>query len=551
MLNTQVYVLDEDRQPVMTGAVGELYIGGAGVARGYLNRPQLTEERFPTNPFSADGSRMYRTGDLVRWNDDNELEFIGRTDDQVKVSGHRIELGEIESHLLQHATVAHAAAAAHRNGDTTVSLAGYVVAVRGTQADPEALRTFLSDRLPGYMVPRTIMVLDALPLTPNGKLDRRSLPVPERATRELYAEPATPTEKKLAALWQKILKIEWVGLHDNFFDLGGDSLSAAELGAIFPSEFDMELPLGSIFEAPTVAEIANLIEQFGSDHTDPLGIVLPLRKVVAQAQRPLFCIHPIAGLSLAFSGLLRHLDSKMPVYGLQSRGLCDGVCLPGSIEEIAADYLDQILRIQPEGPYRLIGRSLGGLIGHSIASQMQAKNLQVELLAMIDSYLFTAGERARPLTEADEVQAVMKFLDMQAAPGEAPTTMQELAEMMMHSYSARSIPVAQEMLKKNPQFIRHVFAVMLNNMQLARQFVPSNVDVDLFYFQATEGNLQEILGHSPSAWRQFIGGSIEVHELACDHEGVLDPIPAAQIGSVLKKLLAAADARLIPEWSAA
>ncbi len=551
ILNTQVYVLDEDRQPVMTGAAGELYIGGEGVALGYLNRPQLTEERFMADPFSGDGSRMYRTGDLVRWNDDGELEFIGRVDAQIKINGHRVELGDIESHLLQHATVAQAAAAVHRSSDGTVSLAGYVVATDGVRVDPDTLRKFISASLPSYMVPRTIMVLDALPLTPNGKLDRRSLPVPERATRELYAEPVTQTEKKLATLWRKVLKVEWVGLHDNFFDLGGDSLSAAELAAVFPSEFEMELPLGSIFEAPTIAELASMIERLSCEHSNPLGIVLPLRKVVAQAHRPLFCIHPIAGISLAFIGLLRHLDPRVPVYGLQSRGLCDGTGLPGSIEEMAADYLDQILRIQPEGPYRLIGRSLGGLIGHSIAVQMQARGLQVELLAMIDSYLFTGGERARPVREADEVRAVMKFLDMKADAGETPATMDELAKVLVRDYSGRSIPVAQEIMKKNPQFIHHVFAVMLNNMKLARQFVPGRLDLDLVYFEATEGDLQELLGHSPSAWQQFVGGRIEVHELACDHEAVLDPIPAARIGSVLQTLLSAADAQREPEWSAA
>jgi enterobactin synthetase component F len=352
-------------------------------------------------------------------------------------------------------------------------------------------------------------------------------------------------------VWRKILKIEWVGLHDNFFDLGGDSLSAAELAAVFPSEFDMELPLGSIFEAPTIAELASMIERISGEHTDPLGIVLPIRKVLAQAHRPLFCIHPIAGISLAFIGLLRHLDPRVPVYGLQSRGLCDPVDLPGSIEEMAADYLDQILRIQPEGPYRLIGRSLGGLIGHSIATQMQAKGLQVELLAMIDSYLFTAGERALPVSEADEVRAVMKFLDMKTDFEQTPATMEELAKVLVHDYSGRTIPVAQEIMKTNPQFIHHVFAVMLNNMKLARQFVPGTLDLDLVYFQATEGDLQEFFGHSPSAWEPFIEGNIEVHELACDHEAVLDPIPAAHIGSVLRTRLSALDAPREPEWSAA
>lgn len=537
LLNTQLYVLGEDRHPAMTGAVGELYIGGEGVARGYFNRPELTQERFVADPFAGGGRRMYRTGDLVRWNEEGLLEFLGRADDQVKINGHRVELGEIESCLLRHSAVSQAAATAQRSKDGTITLTGYIVAAPGAEMDPEGLRAYLSAQLPGVMVPRRIMTLDALPLTPNGKLDRKALPVPERATRALYTQPITPTEKKLAALWQEVLRVDTVGLHDNFFELGGDSLSAAELSAIFPSQFGMELPMGSVFEAPTIAELAARVEQFRSEPVDPLGIVLPLRRGRDGEQRPLFCIHPIAGLSFSFSGLLRYLDPHIPVYGLQSRGLCDGEGLPGSIAEIAADYLEQVLTIQPEGPYRLIGRSLGGLIAHSMAEQMLARNLQVDLLAMIDTYLFTSAERSRPLTEADEVRAVLKFLDIALEPEEIPMTMEQLAETLRRIYSKRAMPVSDEILRSHPQFIQHVFAVMLNNMQLARRHVPKRVDVDLLYFRATAGDLPLILGHSPSAWRAFIGGELEVHDLDCDHESVLDSIRSEQIGNILQRRL--------------
>jgi enterobactin synthetase component F len=552
LLNTLLYVLGEDRQPVMTGAAGELYIGGEGVARGYLNRPELTAERFLPDPFSGNGGRMYRTGDLVRWNDEGQLEFLGRTDDQVKINGHRVELGEIESHLQRNPAVSQAAVAAHRSKDGTIALAGYVVAAPGAEADPEALRARLLAQLPGFMAPRTIMMLNALPLTPNGKLDRKALPVPERATRMLYTQPVTPTEKKLAALWQQILGVDAVGLHDNFFELGGDSLTAAELSAVFPSQFGTELPLGTLFEAPTIAQLAASVEVVMSESVDPLSVVLPLRRGKPSEQRPLFCIHPIAGLSFSFSGLLRHLNPDMPVYGLQSRGLSDGECLPGSIEEIAADYLEQVCRLQPEGPYRLLGRSLGGLIAHSMAEQMLARNQHVDMLAMIDTYLFTSVERTGPLTEADEVRAVLRFLNIALRPDEMPSTVEQLAVTLRRIYSERGIPVAEEIVRSRPQFIQHVFSVMLNNMQLARRHVPKQVDVDLLYFRATAGDLPVILGHSPSAWRAFIGGTLDVHELDCDHESVLEPVPAGQIGKILQRRLFAIDERQTEEeWSAA
>ncbi|MGH8758587.1 MAG: amino acid adenylation domain-containing protein, partial [Burkholderiales bacterium] len=203
IVNTQLYVLDDERQPVPTGAVGELYIGGAGVAKGYLHRPQLTEERFPADRFANNGSRMYRTGDLVRWSDDGWLEFIGRADSQVKIRGHRVELGEIESLLLQHEAIAVAAVGAHRDDAGAVTLAGYLVVSAGELIDLDEVRTALAGRLPDYMVPTSFMLLDALPLTPNGKLDRKALPVPERANRTAYTEPVTPNQRKLAALWQQ------------------------------------------------------------------------------------------------------------------------------------------------------------------------------------------------------------------------------------------------------------------------------------------------------------------------------------------------------------
>ena len=546
ILNTRLYVLDAARRPVVTGATGELYIGGAGVAKGYLHRPQLTEERFLPDPFAADGSRMYATGDLVRWRDDGLLEFVGRADSQVKIRGHRVELGEIENLLTQHAAIAAAAVTATRDGHGNMALAAYVVPRDVDALDPDQLRVFLSRRLPEPALPSSFTVLDALPLTPNGKLDRRALPAPDRVARAAFVEPGTPVERKLAELWQRLLRIERVGLHDNFFELGGDSLTAAEMAVGFPAEFGVELPLGSLFEAPTVANLAAFVERSGGESDDPLGEVLVLRapprlrEVGKEAPRPLFCIHPMMGLSLGFTALLRHLDPTVPVYGLQSRGLRGDMRLPGSIEEIATDYLAQIRRIQPEGPYRLAGRSMGGLIGHAIAEQLLAMGERVELLAMIDSYLFTAGERSRPREEAKEVRAALSFLGLHQHVGEhAPQTLKELASLLLHSYNARSIPLVQEIIKSHPQFIEHLFAVMRNNLELARQYTPRRINLDLLFFQATEreGSLDGILDHRPSAWRPFIGWRIEVHELACHHEAVLDAAPAEKIGSVLRHRL--------------
>jgi enterobactin synthetase component F len=557
ILNTRLYVLDEEKELVPAGATGELYIGGAGVANGYFKRPELTEERFVPNVFANDGSRMFRTGDLVRWNPNGLLEFMGRADEQVKVHGRRIELGEIESVLSQHPAVAQAGVAAHRDEHGEVSLSGYLVWRSGASADLNSIRTYLAARLPAYMIPASLTTLAQLPLTPHGKLNRKVLPKPERTALSVSGDPATPVQKKLAALWARILRVDRVGLHDNFFELGGDSLTAAQMAAEFPSWFAAELPVGVLFDAPTIAALAPMVEQLNNERADPLRTMLCLRKGEADVEAPLFCVHAAIGLSMGFSALLRHLDPSIPVYGLQSRGLRGEATLPGSIGEIAADYLDQIRRVQAHGPYRLVGRSLGGLITYEMAEQLRARGERVELLALIDTFLFITGPASRRCSEADEVQAALAFLEIEISGENAPRTLKELAAYLMQPDHARSIPLAQgaatmaqEMEKIYPGFVEQSCTVLLNNIRLAQRYVPQKLDVDLVYFSATEvtGNLEGIVDRSPSMWQQLVTGKVDVYELACHHEAVLDPIPAARIARILGRHLSLSREALIANF---
>jgi len=545
ILNTRVYVLDEDCQLLPTGAIGELYIGGAGVAKGYLHRPQLTEERFPADPFANDGSRMYRTGDRVRWSDDGMLSFVGRIDGQVKIRGHRVELGEIETQLLGHPAIAAAAIAAHRDAEGAITLAGYLVAVADATIDLDDARAWLAGRLPSYMMPASFTLLETLPLTASGKLDRKALPAPERLSRAAYVEPVTPIEWKLAALWQQILGLERVGRHDNFFEIGGDSLKAAEMIARFPEHFSMELPLSSLFEASTIAGMAGYLQR-ADTQSDPLGPLLPLR--VSQQERPLFCVHPVVGLSWGYANLLRHLDGQLPVYGLQARGLRDGAALPSSIEEVAADYLAQIRRIQPHGPYRLLGWSLGGLIAHAIAAQLLAQGQRVECLAMMDSYPFVTEAAQTHGDEAHEVRAILHFLGFhRLATENPPADMDALSEVLCREYDVFSVPLVQEIIKSDPRLIDHVSAVTRNNLRLARRYQPPRIDTDLLYFHAAAREQVEmsavhvdgLLHYQPCAWRPFVGGRMEIHPIDCRHQNMLESAPAAQIGEVLRQKLAA------------
>jgi amino acid adenylation domain-containing protein len=261
--NTQLYVLDSDLQPIPVGETGELYIGGAGVARGYWNRPELTEERFLPDPFSGEpGARMYKSGDLARYRPDGILEYLGRADNQVKVRGYRIELGEIEATLASHPGVQSCAVLAREDEPGDRQLVGYVRPAKDQSLVPEELRTFLEQRLPAYMVPAHFVLLGSLPLTPNGKVDRKALPAPSNqsiAVTTTTVAPRTGTEKALAAIWAELLKVDAVGVDDNFFDLGGHSLMVFKALSRIRDVFAVDLPVQDFFENPTIAEIAKLL----------------------------------------------------------------------------------------------------------------------------------------------------------------------------------------------------------------------------------------------------------------------------------------------------
>ncbi|MFD9536444.1 amino acid adenylation domain-containing protein [Streptomyces sp. NPDC060010] len=253
--NTRCYVLDATLSPVPPGVTGELYVAGRGLARGYLGRPGLTSERFVADPFGAPGGRMYRTGDRARWRRDGNLDFLGRVDTQVKIRGFRIELGEIESALAAHPDVAQAAVVADRDGDI-VRLVGYAVAERG-ELDPRALRAHAAGLLPEYMVPALVVPLDGpLPLTPNGKLDHKALPAPDWSGMTGDARPADATETRLARLFGEILRLDEVGVHDDFFALGGHSMASMRLLGLIRAEFGVELSIRDVFDALTVSGIA-------------------------------------------------------------------------------------------------------------------------------------------------------------------------------------------------------------------------------------------------------------------------------------------------------
>ncbi|NJK64788.1 MAG: amino acid adenylation domain-containing protein [Synechococcaceae cyanobacterium SM2_3_1] len=364
--HVQVYILDPDLQPVPIGMPGELYLGGTGLARGYWQRPDLTAQSFIANPFSQ--GRLYKTGDLARSRADGMIEYLGRTDQQVKIRGFRIELSEIEAVLHRHEQVQQAVVVVQGEQTENPHLVAYVVAHSPSDLDLHTLKLDLQQQLPAYMIPR-LLRLEAFPLTANGKINREALPLPSTAvlTSQPYIPPRTPVELKLTQLWSELFQKSRISVLDHFFDLGGHSLLAIRLSSRIAETFGRPLPLSTLLQKPTIEKLAIWLTQA----TQPISesVLVPLQP---QGQRvPLFCIHPAGGNALCYSSLLPHLPADQPIYGLQSQGLLTGHKPFDQISKMARDYREAIHTIQPQGPYQVLGWSMGGVIAYEIAQQLQ------------------------------------------------------------------------------------------------------------------------------------------------------------------------------------
>ena len=380
--NTQLYILDQSLQPVPIGVAGELHIGGDGLARGYLNRTELTTQKFIPNPFSEDpAARLYKTGDLARYLPDGNIEFLGRIDNQVKIRGFRIELGEIEAVLRQNRAVQDAVVIDQEYDPGDKRLVAYVVPSQEQAPSTRELRRYLKQKLPDHMVPTAFVRLEALPLTPNDKVDRRALPMPDRirSVEETFAPPLTLFEEVLAGIWSEVLKLDSVGIHDNFFELGGHSLLAVHVLAQIEKTFGKNLPLSTLFQSPTIEQLANLLRQKGwSAPCQTLVTIQP-----GGSKPPLFFIH-VLGEGLKFCRpLTSYLDPEQPIYGL-TVGIMDEVSL-NELEDFVAHYIKEMRSIQPEGPYLLAGIYCGGRIAYEMALQLHAQGQKVALLALVDT----------------------------------------------------------------------------------------------------------------------------------------------------------------------
>jgi amino acid adenylation domain-containing protein len=399
--NTTVYLLDRHLNPVPVGVPGEIFLGGDGLARGYWKRPELTAEKFvqfpvPRSQFpeaftakrearTVNSLRLYRTGDLARYLPDGSVEFIGRKDQQIKLRGFRIELSEIEAALLQHPTIQDCVMVVTEREDREKRLIAYFVAASRTAPTAAELREFLQQRLPDYMLPAIFFRLDEMPLNPNGKVDRHKLPKPEIARDIGEKESALAKDElevRLIWIWEKVLGVKPINTRENFFDLGGHSLIAVRLFSEIEKAFGQRLPLATLFQFPTIEQLAEVIRQKGWQSSWQSLVALRPQGT----KPPFFCVHAVGGNVLEYSDLARYFDADQPFYGLQAVGL-DGRQVPlTSIEKMAAHYIYEMRHIQPRGPYYLGGRSFGGAVAFEMARQLREQGEEIGLLAMLDTY---------------------------------------------------------------------------------------------------------------------------------------------------------------------
>ena len=393
----QVYILDQQLNPVAIGVPGELYAGGAGLARGYLSRPELTAEKFVSHPFSDDpNARLYRTGDLARYLPDGNIEFLGRMDHQVKIRGFRIELGEIESVLNEHPAVKACVVIAREDQPNDKRLVAYTVSAETPPVASGVLREFLRQKLPDYMLPSAFIGLDKLPLTPNGKLDRKALPASDDSRPELeaaYVAPRTPLEQQLAAIFASVLKIDRVGIRDNFFDLGGHSFLVLRVLAEIEKACGRRLSVATLFQAPTVEEIGQILT--AGDSLDDSDVIVPLNP--HGTTPPLFSVW--MGIATELRELCHCLGPDQRLYGISSHWDPNQMRMT-RIEEMAAYNLTHLRKVQPRGPYYLSSDCVASVIALEMAQQLLAQGEQVAALVLVDpppprTYMKTPTARDR------------------------------------------------------------------------------------------------------------------------------------------------------------
>ncbi|MES2062020.1 MAG: amino acid adenylation domain-containing protein [Bacteroidota bacterium] len=540
--NTQVYILDEEKNNLTNGEIGEIFIGGAGIAWGYLNRPELTAERFIDNPFTP-AEKIYRTGDLAKIKPDGDIVYLGRIDHQVKVRGYRIELGEIEHNLGKQDGIKQAVVIAREDTPGIPRLVAYVVLESGQTGIPEksTLDTWdkaLFEVLPEYMMPDDYVLMDVIPSTPNGKIDRKALPKPDYSHINRsgdYVAPRTSNEKLVADIWEEMMGLNQISIFDNFFQLGGRSLVAVKIMARLEQETGKRLPLATLFEYSTVEKLAARLEIDAEAIT--WESLVPIKP--KGSKMPLYIVHG-AGLNvLLFNALAMNMDEEQPVYGLQAKGL-NGIDEPLDVmEEIAANYVDEIINHDPVGPYAVAGYSLGGLIAYEMAKQMLAMGKDVKMLAMFDTY-------------ADQTQIYDSWLKKKLTNGWFFVKQLAFTPVLLVQDPKRTIEyksrevgrriqkiyknIFPDKVKKKEGFSAYTDDIHEKSLAAQRNYLLTPVNIAIELFRAKKHTFYmddfKFLG-----WKPFALKGVNIHDIPGEHNTIFAPPNDKQFAKVLQECL--------------
>ncbi|MBT5226352.1 MAG: amino acid adenylation domain-containing protein [Chromatiales bacterium] len=539
MANMETFVLDTGMRPVVPGSEGELWLGGLGVARGYLGNGSATAERFVPHPFgTVPGARLYRTGDRARFRPDGQIEFLGRTDTQVKVRGHRIELTEIEAVLRRYPMVGDVAVVIREDTPGHIRLVAYVEVSEPKMVDVGGMQEHLRAHLPYYMQPELFDVSLKLPRTAKGSIARNALRPPVVATIEhaLTVQPRDAIETEVVAVWEILLEREGIGVRSNFFDLGGHSFLAVRLLAEVRERFSVDLPLTAVLNQPTVENMARMIREQGTSLPEWSPLVTMRGEGVFP---PLYCVHPAGGSISCYGDLVNALGPEYPVYALQASGLLEGQTPIDTIEAMASAYVSAIQVGQPAGPYHLCGWSAGGLIAYEMAQQLRARGHTVALVALVDTYAPSALKMTADLV-ADEVVQVLSLFGDSLSLTEEDLLRQDPERRLEYVVSrARAASLVPE--GYGVEDARRLLRVFGAIGAACEAYHPVSYAGSVLMFAAQEDIAGAVLDPNDSehGWQSLVTHSLRVVSLEGTHFDLLREPLVARVADVLREEIGA------------
>ncbi|WP_289661661.1 non-ribosomal peptide synthetase [Flavobacterium panacagri] len=530
--NTQIYILNEQSQLVSSGNIGEIVIGGDGVAKGYWNRPELTAEKFIKNKFSAnDEEILYRTGDLGKILPNNEIECLGRLDQQVKIRGHRIEPGEVEQVLMSLDEIKSAVVLADEN-----FLIAHVVpasSLPDAEYQIPKWREILSSKLPAQLIPHDFNLLEKIPTTLNGKIDRKELSLYKTNKKHSYTAPRTEEENIVATIWKESLNIENIDIFSDFFEMGGHSIKGVKVMIEIEKHTGIRIPLSALFKYSTVEKFAKLLNTGTEIYSDCLVPIKPIGNKV-----PLFLIHG-AGLNvLNFINLSKHFDEDQPVYGIQGtkpKGF-DGWY--ESIEAMAAYYVEAIIKVNPKGPYALAGFSFGGIVAFEMTRQLRAQGKTVSLTALLDSYVdssyyYGSYRRKQLVRYLDKTQRRLDFLkEMLLSWKAVKMRINGKKEYILQRYFGKKQIITEQEELALKEFI--IADGMVKKIVDKYHLKPQNFDVDLFRSK-DDDNYK--LDPTHLGWKKAALGGVKIHNISGNHLDIVAPPNDKVLAQLLQNIL--------------